>query len=231
MSQSPVADQYLKIQRRISDACRRSARQPGEVTLVGASKRQSISRLEQAFASGLRCFGENRVQEAASKIPKLPVSIDWQLIGPLQSNKVARAVELFSTVHSIDRLKIARALGKHAAALGRTIHGFLQVNVGQEESKHGFSPDQLLGLDTLDQLLGIEALEISGLMAIPPRAKQPKDARRWFRQLRNLSDEIRSTHPIGNGLSMGMSSDFEIAIEEGATHIRLGSVLFGERPD
>ncbi len=199
------------------------------MTLIGASKRQPLERVESAYAEGLRCFGENRVQEAAEKIPRLAPDIDWHLIGPLQSNKAARAARLFSTVHSVDRLKIARALDFHANSANRTLRCFLQVNLGDEPSKAGFSATQILERATLEPLLQLERLNILGLMAIPPLANDGATARHWFRELATLSRKVQQEFATGPGLSMGMSSDFEIAIEEGATHIRLGSTLFGER--
>ena len=217
------------IEARIQAACKRAGRERSTVALVGASKRQPIERLHTAYADGLRCFGENRVQEAAEKMPLLPADIDWHLIGPLQSNKAGRAAELFSTIHSIDRWKIARALDQNAAKLDRTLGCFLQVNLGAEDNKSGFSPAQVLDPQIVTPLLELERLNILGLMAIPPRSKSEAEARRWFRELAALSREAQAEFEIGEGLSMGMSSDFETAIEEGATHIRLGSTLFGER--
>ena len=219
------------VERRIRCACDRAGRDRSSVTLVGASKRQPIQRLESAVASGLLCFGENRVQEAEEKIPLLSKDIDWHLIGPLQSNKAARAAALFSTVHSIDRVKIARALDRHAGSQGRTLVGFLQVNLGDEATKSGFAPAELVRPDTIQTLLNLEHLQIGGLMAIPPPTQKESRARYWFQQLRALSQDLRDANPIGPNLSMGMSSDFEIAIEEGATHVRVGSSLFGQRPD
>lgn len=219
------------IGRRIERACRIAGREPGDVTIVGASKRQPLDRLRAVYDQGLRCFGENRVQEAEEKQPQLPVDIDWHLIGPLQSNKVRRAVARFSTIHSVDRLKIARALDRAAAESGKLLDAFIQVNIGDEPSKSGFDPDALGSADLLEPLLGTEHIRWRGLMAIPPPETDPDRARHWFRRLRALSDELRARDDrLGSDLSMGMSSDFEIAVEEGATHVRLGSILFGERP-
>lgn len=202
------------------------------MVLIGASKRQPMERLVAAYEAGVRTFGENRVQEAQSKIPRLAAEIDWHLIGPLQSNKARRAVELFSTVHSVDRYKIAAALARHAADLGRTLDVFVQFNLGAEDSKSGFAPTQL---EECLPLFELPALQVRGLMAIPPPAEDPSQARGWFRHLRELRDHLgeqlaRRNADFRGDLSMGMSSDFEVAIEEGATHVRVGSALFGERP-
>lgn len=224
-----IAERLAAIQERIAAACQRSQRRPEEVTLVGAAKLQPLEKISAARDAGLRVVGENRVQEAERKQPELP-GLEWHLIGPLQSNKAKRAVRLFSTVHSIDRPKIARILAREAAAIGRELQGFLEVNVGREDSKHGFDPGEVV--EQARSLAGLEALEIVGLMAIPPFETDPEAARRWFRQLRELRDELCATAELADcrgWLSMGMSSDFEVAIEEGATHVRIGTALFGER--
>ena len=226
-----AAERLRAIETRIQQACGRVRRSPAEVTLVGASKQQPIGVLRETAAAGLTVFGENRVQEARDKIPQLGGEIDWHLIGPLQSNKARLAVTLFSTVQSIDRIKIARTLDREAARGGRTITGFLEVNVGGEASKHGFSPAGLA--EQVAPLAELESLRIVGLMAIPPFEEATESSRRWFRRLREVRDELFarpewSTRP--GLLSMGMSHDFEVAIEEGATHVRVGTALFGPRP-
>jgi len=224
-----IAERFAAIQQRIAAACQRSDRGPDEVTLVGAAKRQPLDRIQAARDAGLRVIGENRVQEAEHKRPQLP-GLDWHLIGPLQSNKAKKAVHLFSTVHSIDRPKIAHALARAATQADRELLGFLEVNVGGEPSKHGFDPRELLA--QAGPLAQLSSMKIVGLMAIPPYEEDPEAARKWFRTLRELRDELCST-PEWAGcpgwLSMGMSSDFEIAIEEGATHVRVGTALFGAR--
>ncbi|MFP5287087.1 MAG: YggS family pyridoxal phosphate-dependent enzyme, partial [Thermoanaerobaculia bacterium] len=193
-------------------------------------KTQPLPVLEAAFQAGLRTFGENRVQEALAKAPQLPSEIDWHLIGPLQSNKVRAALELFRTVHSVDRVKIAEALDEEAGARGITVSGFLEINAGEEESKHGFPPAGLA--EAVRPLADLRHLRIVGLMAIPPQGDTPEDSRRWFRRLRDLRDELAARpewQGFPGGLSMGMSDDFEVAIEEGATHVRVGTALFGAR--
>ncbi len=229
---SDVRDRVDDVRDRINAAARRAGREPSQVTLVGASKRQSLDRLQSAWEAGVRVLGENRVQEAIEKQENLPRAIEWHLIGPLQSNKARRAVEVFTTVHSIDRLKIARHLERHAAEAGRRLEGFLQVNIAAEPSKHGYAADDIP--PEIDELADFENLRIVGLMAIPPFEPEIEQARKWFRKLRELRDAVFSTAAWADRpgyLSMGMSHDFEAAIEEGATHVRVGSALFGPRPE
>jgi pyridoxal phosphate enzyme (YggS family) len=229
---SDVRDRVDDVRGRINAAARRAGREPREVTLVGASKRQPLERLEGAWEAGVRVFGENRVQEALEKQGALPGAIEWHLIGPLQSNKARRAVEAFTTVQSIDRLKIARHLERHASETGRQVEGFLQVNLAGEASKHGYEPDRIVG--DVDELAEFENLRIVGLMAIPPFEPEVEQARAWFRKLRELRDALFSATAWSDRpgyLSMGMSHDFEVAIEEGATHVRVGWALFGPRPE
>ncbi|HEX4952648.1 MAG TPA: YggS family pyridoxal phosphate-dependent enzyme [Thermoanaerobaculia bacterium] len=225
-----MADRLGRVRERIAAACRRAGRDPAEVTLVGASKQQPLDRLAAAWRAGLRVFGENRVQEAATKAPALPLDCQWHLIGPLQSNKARVAAGLFHVVHSVDRPKIAEALAAEAEKLNRRLPCLLEINLGEEESKHGFLPEGLF--EHLAFLGGLAALEIRGLMAIPPFGDVPEASRPWFVVLAQLRDRVASTGllPDFRGeLSMGMSEDFEVAIEEGATHVRVGTALFGPR--
>jgi pyridoxal phosphate enzyme (YggS family) len=218
------------VQERIAQACARVGRPVSEVTLVGASKRQPVSKLLAAWEAGVRVFGENRVQEAAEKKPELPPEIEWHLLGPLQSNKARQALELFQVIHSLDRPKIARTLSRVAGEMGRVAECFVEINLGGEESKHGFPPQGLVA--ALEPLAGLPHLRFLGLMAIPPPGAEAESSRPWFIQLRELRDEVAGSglFPDFPGwLSMGMSDDFEVAIEEGATHVRVGTSLFGRR--
>jgi len=218
----------------IEAACARSGRSVSAVTLLGASKTQPAEVLAAAFRLGLRTFGENRVQEALGKAALLPPEVvagaEWHLIGPLQSNKVKVALDLFRVVHSIDRPKIAIALDREAAGRGLHLTGFLEINLGGEASKHGFPPAGLAA--AVAPLAGLAHLRITGLMAIPPEAEDPEGSRPWFRRLRELRDEL-AARPEWQGfpghLSMGMSHDFAVAVEESATHVRVGTALFGPR--
>jgi PLP dependent protein len=227
---SGIAERLVRINARIEEACRRAGRPTGDVVLVGASKKQPAAAIGAAWQAGLKVFGENRVQEALAKSRELPAEIAWHLIGPLQTNKVRAALELFRTIHSIDRLRIAEAVDREAGARGIEIAGFLEVNLGGEASKHGFLPETLA--EEIRPLRRFPHLRIVGLMAIPPQGESPEDSRPWFRRLRELRDDL-AARPEWQGfpglLSMGMSDDFEVAIEEGATHVRVGTALFGPR--
>jgi len=230
-SESRLVDRFRQVQARVETACKRAGRDPGDVTLVGASKSQPIERLSWAWSAGLRVFGENRVQEAIHKSASLPSEIDWHLIGPLQSNKVKKAVGIFSTVHSIDRVKIANALDREAARRGRILKGFLEINLAGESTKHGFDTAGFIG--QIESLAELGSLDIVGLMAIPPLESNADKSRQWFRRLRELRDDLIAEarwSDCPGYLSMGMSQDFELAIEEGATHVRVGTALFGSRP-
>lgn len=225
-----VASRLDAVERRLSAACKASGRAREEITLVPVSKRQSVDKMRAALDAGARCFGENQVQEAETKASELPSDLEWHFIGHLQSNKTRAAVRLFDVFHSIDRLKIARAIDKEAGRQGRRPKGFLQVNVGDESSKQGFSVQEVV--DVALTLGDLEHLDIVGLMTLPPYEENPEDARRWFRDLRLLRDALATRgmwrHTPGL-LSMGMSHDLEAAIAEGATHLRIGTSIFGPR--
>lgn len=229
---STVAERLAEVRRRIEAAARRVGRDGTEVTLVGVSKRQSLEKVRAAVGAGLKSLGENQVQEAVAKIPLLPLGLDYHFLGTLQSNKVKTAVRLFDTIHSVDRLKIARLLERHAQEQDRRLRGFVQVHLGEESSKHGFP---LAGLaEEIAPLAELRRLQIVGLMAIPPFEEDPERARAWFRLLREARNSL-AERPEWRGfpgcLSMGMSHDFELAVEEGATHVRVGTSIFGPRED
>lgn len=225
-----IAARLELLTERIAAAAVAAGRPAGAVTLVAVSKRQPLDRIAAAYAAGQRIFGENRVQEAAGKIPLLPADAEWHLIGPLQSNKVKTAAGLFAAVHSVDRAKVATLLDREEGEKGRRLPVFLEVLLGGEESKHGFDPATLVR--EARPLFGLPALEIAGLMCIPPFSEDPENARPHFRRLRELRDRLAEL-PEAAGfrglLSMGMSHDFEVAIAEGATHVRVGTALFGDR--
>jgi pyridoxal phosphate enzyme (YggS family) len=215
------------------DAARRRAGRSDLVTLVAVSKTVEPERVLAAFEAGQRVFGENRVQEAVSKIaataPRMP-GAEWHLIGHLQRNKARAAVDAFSLIESVDSLELARRLSHLAGQIGRTLPVLIEVNVAGEENKHGFSPAEFRR--SAEELAGLGHLEIRGLMTVAPLASSPDEVRPVFRELRTLRDWARES-TAGTGfaeLSMGMSGDFEVAIEEGATMVRIGRALFGERP-
>jgi pyridoxal phosphate enzyme (YggS family) len=226
-----VAARVADVRARVERAARRAGRDPSAVTLVAASKQQPAERLRAAFAAGVRIFGESRVQEAMAKMRELPAEIEWHFLGPLQTNKVRQAAAAFAVIHSVDRLRLAQALDAEGARTGREVTCFLEVNLGGESTKHGWSENELIL--ALPALRSLERLRPLGLMAIPPPAPEIESSRAWFRALARLRDHIASM-PGWSGfpgmLSMGMSDDFEVAIEEGATHVRVGSALFGGRP-
>ena len=225
-----VAARLGGIERRIAAACARAGRSRESVRLVGASKQQPLAILRQAYDAGLRRFGENRVQEGLAKAGELPVDVEWHLLGPLQSNKVRPALERFTLFHAVDRARIALALDAEARARGIVVRGLLEINLGGEQSKHGFDPAGLA--EAIAPLAALTHLELVGLMAIPPPGPDAEASRPHFRRLREIAREL-AERPEWSGrlneLSMGMSDDFEIAVEEGATYVRVGSQLFGAR--
>ena len=213
----------------IVEACARSARNPAEVTLLAVSKTIPADALVDAVAAGLDLLAENRVQEAVAKAPGVP-GARWQLIGPLQGNKARRALELFESIQSVDSLELAARLDRLAAEIrpGSRYPILLQVNVDDDPAKAGFQPAALRA--AMGQLGELEGLELRGLMTIGRLADDPEAARPTFRRLRELAESLRAgSAAMGAHLSMGMTGDFEVAIEEGATIVRVGRALFGER--
>jgi pyridoxal phosphate enzyme (YggS family) len=213
----------------VAAACLRSGRDPGEVSLVAVSKTVDAGRLVAAVRAGLTLLGENRVQEAEAKAP-LVSGARWHLVGPLQSNKARRAIELFEAIESVDSTDLARRLDKLAAELGRgPLDVYLQVNVDRDEAKAGFLPEALEA--ELPQIAGLASLRLLGLMTVGRLVGSAAEARPTFVRLRELSERLRGgARGLGPGLSMGMSDDYPVAVEEGATLIRVGRALFGERP-
>jgi pyridoxal phosphate enzyme (YggS family) len=212
-----------RVQSAIAASCRRAGRSPDEVLLVAVSKTMGVAEVRRAIEAGARALGENRVQEAKEKIDVLGRPVPWHLVGHLQSNKARDAVRLFDWIQSVDGAVLAVELDRRARALGRTIDVLVEVNVGEEAQKSGVRPDELKPL--LHALGDLPALRVRGLMAIPPAAPDPEQSRPYFRRLRELRDANGLEH-----LSMGMSADYEIAVEEGATIVRVGTAIFGPRP-
>lgn len=231
-----ICDSLANINERIANAARRSNRSPDEITLVAVTKRFSKENITEAIGCGQYIFGENYIQESSEKIHYLnkafaDYNIAWHFIGKLQTNKARKAAELFDVIETVDSVKLAKALEKHLAALGKSIKIFIQVNIGREGQKSGVLPEQCENL--LQQLSGFEHLKVRGLMAMPPYFTDPEKTRPFFKEMRDLAEYLVSGKLIGVNepveLSMGMSGDFEVAIEEGATVIRLGTALFGAR--
>jgi len=226
-----VAENVERVQQRIQRACRRAGRPVEDVRLIAVSKTQPAEAIRQAYAAGLREFGENRVQEAAAKRKELEdLDAVWHLIGHLQSNKAKQAVRLFNCVHSVDSLNLAEKIDRAAAELGRRLPVLIEVHLGEEASKFGVEEADLLQL--AEKIGELPALELRGLMTLPPFFDDPEDVRPFFRHLRELAGRIEARKLSGvsmQELSMGMSHDFEIAIEEGAAIVRVGTAIFGER--
>lgn len=215
---------------RIARACRRASRAPDDVQLIAVAKTVPPERLRAAVASGLSVLGENRVQEAVAKASAVPGAI-WHLIGPLQSNKARRAVETFAAIQTVESIDLAKRLDRLAGELrpGDPLPVLLQVNVDDDPAKAGFAPTEIGPI--LGEILALRNLRVDGLMTVGHFVHDPEAARPTFTALRRLSDALRNEHPsLGRQLSMGMSDDFEIAIEEGATMVRVGRALFGARP-
>ena len=213
---------------RIAAASRRAGRDPASVRVVAVSKTHPPDAVRAAWDCGLTVFGENRVQEAQAKIPLCPSSATWHLVGHLQTNKARPAARLFDLIHSVDSLKLLAALDEAAAPAGRVLPVCLEINVAGEGAKFGLAPDMLEPV--LRAAGNLRRVEIVGLMCIPPPAPDPEQVRPYFRRLRELRDAARAATGYAlPELSMGMSRDFEVAVEEGATWLRLGTVLFGPR--
>jgi pyridoxal phosphate enzyme (YggS family) len=228
-----IASNLSEIRERMAQAARRAGRNPAEVELMAVSKTHPASAILEAISAGQTLFGENRVQEFAAKHEALVSRgshAKFHLIGHLQSNKAARAVELFDAIDSVDSLRLAERLNKEAERLGRKLDVLIEINIGGEAAKAGVDPasDELRSL--LDAQSRLSNLAIRGLMTVPPYTEAPEGARVFFQRLRQLRDQLRSATGLAlPELSMGMSHDFEVAIEEGSTCVRVGTAIFGER--
>ncbi|MEW6501742.1 MAG: YggS family pyridoxal phosphate-dependent enzyme [Thermodesulfobacteriota bacterium] len=226
-----IRENLAAIRARMAAAATRAGRAPESVTLVAVSKYVPVERIAEAMAAGQELFGENYLQEAEEKIGQLPAALKWHCIGHLQSNKAKAAATLFHMVETVDRIKLARMLDKYAAEAGRLLPVLIQVNVGREAQKAGVLPEEAAAL--LGEMRELAHLEVRGLMTMPPFFDQPEAARPYFRALRELAEALASKGLLGTHgaieLSMGMSGDFEVAIEEGATLVRVGTALFGAR--
>ncbi len=223
-----------RVQERISAAALRAGRNPDEITLMAVAKTFPPEMIREAYVAGLRVFGENRVQEFAEKAGAMRdlAEADWHLIGHLQTNKAAKAAELFSAVDSVDSARLAEKLNASAEKIGKKLTVLIEINVGGEEAKSGLAPQAEELEQTLRGAPRWKNLTIRGLMTVPPYTENPEGARPYFRQLREVRDRIAARHLPAvsmDVLSMGMSHDFEVAIEEGSTCVRVGTAIFGER--
>jgi pyridoxal phosphate enzyme (YggS family) len=229
-----IAENLARVRERIDAAARRAGRQSEDIVLMAVSKTFPADTIREAYAAGLRLFGENRVQEFAGKTDALRDLRDaaWHLIGHLQSNKAVKAAELFAAVDSVDSLRLAQKLNASAQQLGKKLQVLIEINVGGEAAKSGVAPDSRELEELLLAAPELEQLEFRGLMTVPPFTKDTEEARPYFRKLREVRDQIvsrRLAQMSVNELSMGMSHDFEVAIEEGSTCVRVGTAIFGER--
>ena len=225
-----VAQQYREICKRIEAACQRAGRDPNEVTLIAVSKTKPEEMLMEAYGAGARDFGENKVQELLAKAPALPLDIRWHMIGHLQTNKVRQVVDKVCLIHSVDSVKLAAEIEKEAAKRGISVPVLLEVNAAREESKFGFFPEE--AEPALDQIARLPHVNIQGLMTIAPYTERAEENRQIFRKLYQLFIDMKSKNVDNvnmNILSMGMTGDFEVAIEEGSTMVRVGTGIFGER--
>jgi len=234
-----LAEKITRVQERIARAALRSGRQADAITLMAVTKTVSPERISEAYGSGLRTFGENRVQEFARKIETLRdlSGAEWHMIGHLQTNKTAKALEMFDHIDSVDSIRLARKLNdaasESAASEKKRISVLIEINIGGEQAKTGVMPDSPQLEDLLNSAPELASLEFRGLMTVPPYNDNPEQSRPDFRQMRKLFDQIASRNLPSvrmEVLSMGMSHDFEVAIEEGSTCVRIGTAIFGERP-
>jgi hypothetical protein len=227
-----------RVRERIATAARRAGRDPREITLVAVTKTVPADRVRAAWELGVTDFGENRVQEAVAKIPLVIPEGEaeagrpgprWHMIGHLQRNKVKHVIPLFDIIHSVDSVRLAREIDRRAGRAEKVMPVLLEVNVAGEATKYGFAPEEVFA--AVEEIKELPHLEIQGLMTVPPIAEDPEEVRPHFRRLRELRDELARRFPALNWhhLSMGMTDDFEVAIEEGATMVRIGRAIFGER--
>jgi pyridoxal phosphate enzyme (YggS family) len=226
--ESSIAENLETVRAVITESERRSGQLAGSVELIAVSKTHPPEIVRQAVDAGQLLFGENRVQEAKAKIPDLPAKLRWHLIGHLQTNKIRQALPLFEVIHSVDSVELLDEIQRIAGDLGLFPRVLLEVNVAGESSKFGFLPQRLLS--QVEQISRADRVQVEGLMTIPPPAFNAEDSRKYFVQLRQLRDRLvmESRFPLPH-LSMGMSGDYRVAIEEGATYVRVGTAIFGER--
>ena len=222
-----IAENLSRVQERVASAVQRSGRSSGDVLLVTVSKTWPAPVVQLAVDTGALTLGENRVQEAQEKVPNINGSPSWHLVGHLQRNKAKLAVSLFDTIQSVDSVRLAREIGKHAVAAGKEVSIQLQVNTSGETSKSGVEPDDLAAL--VEGAMEIEGVSVEGLMTIAAHTEDEDEDRRCFATLRGLRDRWIGQIPTIRELSMGMTGDFEVAIEEGATVVRVGTAIFGTR--
>jgi pyridoxal phosphate enzyme (YggS family) len=225
-----IEENVKRVRERISAAALRAGRNPDDILLIAVTKNVGVNDVRKGIEAGLDMFGENRVQEAEEKIDEIGHKVQWHMIGHLQTNKVKKSIDLFDIIHSVDSIHLAAEIEKRAFAVKKQMPVLLQVDLAGEQTKFGFSKKELF--DTLDKLSGFANLKICGLMTIPPFSPEPEDSRIYFQELVKIREKISESCLSGidmDILSMGMSQDFEVAIEEGANMVRIGTALFGPR--
>lgn len=225
-----LKDALIEVENNILDACERSGRNPEEVTLIAVSKTKPVEMLQEVYNEGIRDFGENYVQELANKIEIMPKDIRWHMIGHLQRNKVKYLVGKVACIHSVDSLRLAEVINERSIKLGVVTEIMAEVNIAGEESKFGFTRDEVF--DFAEKVSAMEGVKLVGLMTSAPYVNDPEENRQYFREMKSLSVDINEKN-INNinitELSMGMTNDYIVAVEEGATHVRVGTAIFGAR--
>ena len=225
-----ISENLKQVRENIVRACEKAGRDPAEVTLIAVSKTKPVSMLKEAYDEGVRCFGENKVQEIQEKFGLMPSDVKWHMIGHLQRNKVRYLMDKACLIHSVDSVRLAQEISKEAEKAGIVMPVLIEVNVAQEETKYGISVAEVLPL--LMEIKDLPGISVQGLMTIAPYVDDPEDNRQIFRALKKLSVDIRDKNVNNinmNILSMGMTGDYTVAVEEGATMVRVGTGIFGER--
>ena len=225
-----VAENLVQVQKNIEESCGNVNRDPGEVTLIAVSKTKPVEMLREAYDAGARVFGENKVQEIVDKYDHMPSDVKWHMIGHLQRNKVKYIVDKVAMIHSVDSFRLAETIEKEAAKKNVTVPILIEVNVAQEESKYGLKPEEVLPF--IEEIADFSHIQIKGLMTIAPYVENAEENRRIFRELKKLSVDIAAkniNNVIMSVLSMGMTGDYMVAVQEGATMVRVGTGIFGAR--
>ncbi len=225
-----LKENLKSVQERIRAAALKAGRNPDEITLIAVSKTKPVDMIQEIYDAGIREFGENKVQEITFKKPQLPDDINWHMIGHLQRNKVRAVIDRACLIHSVDSLRLAQAISTEAVKSNMTVSILLEVNMAGEETKFGFKPDEVH--DALQSIAGLPGIYVRGLMTSAPYVSNPEENRQYFRDMRQLCVDLKAKNIDNTSmdyLSMGMTNDFEVAVEEGATHVRVGTAIFGER--
>jgi len=223
----PVSENYQKLRQEVNSLLQKNGREKDAITIVAVSKKHPIQAIYEGLQAGIQNFGENRVQEAVKKIEAIPEKINWHFIGTLQKNKIKYIVNSFCLIHSIDSLSLARALNKEAGKRNTSFQVLMQVNISSEEQKHGFAINE--AIQSAQELVKMEYLSLRGVMGMAPKVEKPEQTRPYFKELKKISDEILQRGINAPEISMGMSHDYRVAVEEGSTILRIGTAIFGPR--